>query len=64
MCTAKSLTVANIRGLQTRFYLNHIILANVQLGTFASANMLSVLKLRDYGDSGPYGRSAVQCVKH
>jgi len=50
VCTAKPLTVANIRGLQIRCYLNRIILANMQLGTFALANMLSVLKLRDYGD--------------
>jgi hypothetical protein len=64
LCSAKPLTVADIRGLQIRCYLNHIILANMQLGTFALVNMLSVLELRDYGDSGLYGRSAVQYVKH
>jgi hypothetical protein len=62
LCTAKPLTEANIKGLQVRCYLNRIILVNMQLGTFALVNMLSVPKLRDYRDSGLYGRSAVQHV--
>jgi len=62
VCTAKPLTVANVRGLQIRCYLNHIILADMQLGTFPLVNVLSVLKLRDYGDSRLYGLGDVQCV--
>jgi hypothetical protein len=62
VCTAKPLTVANVRGLQICCYLNRISLANMQLSTFALVNVLSVLKLRDYGDSGLYGISDVECV--
>lgn len=42
-----------------RCYLNRIILAIMQLGAFAAANVLSVLKLRDYRDNGLHGRDAV-----
>jgi hypothetical protein len=62
VCTAKPLTVANVRRLQIRCYLNRVILADMQLGIFALVNVLSVLKLRDYGVSGLYSLSDVQCV--